>query len=269
MSEQADMARPRTVGVRDIPAALLGPRRLFARVEDVAVWKWPLLILLTAVTLIGWATVQTGLISREVDRKVGERIARIESQQRDVVERSALREMYEQEYKKGAFEKLIRRIQVVAAEPAKVLASVLLVAAMLYGVVALTGRKPEWDTLLSICVFAGFIDLLGLLVRLGLMLHFRTLEVDTSLSLLAWLPAGGKGLDAKLLAALAGGLSALDPFRIWFWLVVIAGLKATCQLVGWRAWATCSLCWLITAGVRAGLAVAMLGGAANGGPANA
>ena len=268
MPETLDMATRRTVGVRDIPLALLAPGKLFARVEDVATYKWSLLILLTAVTLIGYATVQTGLISREVDRRVGQRIARIESQQRDIVERSALRKMYEKEYKKGAFEQLLARIQVIVAEPAKALAAVLLVAAGLYGVVALTGKKPEWHTLLCICVYAGFIDLLRLLVRLGLMLHFRTLEVDTSLSLLAPLLAGSEGVDPKALAALAGGLSALDPFRLWFWLVVIVGLKATAQLRGWRAWVTCTICWLVAAGGRAGLALALLAGGAGEAAAN-
>jgi hypothetical protein len=246
--------------VLDIPSALLAPRRLFLRVEDVTAYKWPLVVLLTAVTLIGYATVQTGLISREVDRQVRERIAVIESQQRDVVERSALRETYEREYKKGAFEKLVRRIQVVAAEPVQALASVLVVAAVLYGAVALTGRKPEWHTLLTICVFAGFIDVVRLLVKLALMLQLRTLEVDTSLARLTPLLVPLEQTDPKLAAAVWGGLTALDPFRIWFWAVVIIGLYATAQLRGWRAWLTCLLCWLVAGGSRAAMAVAMIGG---------
>lgn len=250
----------------DIPLALLAPRRLFRRVEDVTAYKWPLVMLLTAVTLIGYATVQTGLISREVDREVRERIAVIESQQRDVVERSALRETYEREYKKGAFEKLVRRIQVVAAEPVRTLASVLVVAAVLYGAVALTGRKPEWHTLLTICVFASFIDVVRLLVKLAMMLEFRTLEVDTSLARLTPLLVPLEQTDPKLAAAIWGGLTALDPFRIWFWAVVIIGLYATAQLRGWRGWLTCSLCWLIAGGGRAAMAAAMVGGMA-GSPA--
>jgi hypothetical protein len=256
LSKLRDAATRRSVGVRDIPLVLLAPRRLFARVEDVAVYGWPLVILLTAVTLIGYATVQTGLIDREIDRQVDENIARLESEQRDVVERSALREMYEDEYELGEFRKLLTRIQVVAAEPAKVLGAVLLVATVLYGVVALTGRKPEWHTLLTICVFTAFIDMLRLLTILVLMVRYETLEVDTSLALLARLLAQGDAASPITLAAAAGLLSALDPFRIWFWLVVVVGLSATAQLRGWRAWVTCSLCWLVAAGVRCGLAVA-------------
>jgi len=256
LSKLRDAATRRTVGVRDIPLVLLAPRRLFARVEDVAAYGWPLVILLTAVTLIGYATVQTGLIDREIDRQVDESIARLESEQRDVVERSALREMYQDEYELGEFRKLLTRIQVIAAEPAKVLGVTLLVAAVLYGVVALTGRKPEWHTLLTICVFAAFIDVLRLLTIVVLMLRYETLEVDTSLALLARLMARENGAGAMSLAVASGSLSALDPFRIWFWLVVVIGLSATAQLPGWRAWVTCSLCWLVASGIRCGLAVA-------------
>lgn len=254
MPENVDVATRRPVGVLDIPLVLTAPRRLFSRVEDVAVWGWPLLILLTAVTLVGYATVQTGLIDREIDVAVRESIAQIESTQRDVVERSALRDMYEQEYKKGEFEKLLTRMKVVVAEPVTALATVLLVAAVLYGIVALTGRKPEWHTLLTICVFAGFIDLLRLLVTLGLMLRYHSLEVDTSLALLVPIVAAERHLTPPVIATWSGLLSGLDPFKLWFWVVVMVGLSVTSQLRGWRLWLICGLCWLAAAGARCGLA---------------
>ncbi len=264
-----DAVASRAVGVRDIPRVWLAPRRLFARVEDVAVWGWPLLILLCLVTLIGYATVETGLIDREIDRQVNERIARLDMERRDVVERSELRELYEQERKAGEFQKLLTRIRVIGAEPARTLATALLTAAALYGVVALSGRKPEWHTLLTICIFAGFVDVLRMLLQLVLMLSFRTLDVDTSLAPVVQLIAGGEGVAAEKvvnMAALTGLLSAVDPFRIWYWGVVIVGLSATRQLRGWRAWGPCLLCWLAGAGARAGLAAAAsaAGGAAQG-----
>ena len=144
------------------------------------------------------------------------------------------------------------------------LATTLLIGSVLYGVVALTGRKPEWHTLLTICVFAGFVEVLRLLTTLLFMLRFRTVEVDTSLGLLARLMAGGEHANPQALAGVWGMLTALDPFRIWFWLVVIVGLAVTAQLRGWRAWVSCSLCWLIGAAGRAAWAVGMAAQAARG-----
>ena len=249
------------MGVRDIPLVLFGPRRLFARVEDVSAWGWPLVILLTAVTLIGWATVQTGLIDREIDRQVNASIAVIDQAQRDVVERSALRELYKTEYEMGEFKKLLTRIQVIVAEPAKVLATVLLISAFLYGVVAVTGRKAEWNTLLTIGVFAGFADLLRLLVRLGLMLHYRTLDVYTSLAPATRFMVSQEKPAPLQVAAVSGLLSAVDPFLIWFWIVLALGLATTRQLRSWQAWTICSLCWLIAAAARCGFAVVAVQGA--------
>jgi len=264
LSDTVGVTRRKTVGVRDIPLVLLAPRRVFARVEDVPAWGWPLVILLTVVTLIGYATVQTGLIDREIDRQVAAAIAKIDEQQRDVVERSELRELYAQERKTGEFMKMLTRIRVIVAEPASALASVLLIAAAFYGIVALTGRKPEWHTLLTVCVFAGFIDVLRLLAALLLMLQYKTLDIDTSLSLVTRLLPGAESMDAVGLAAISGLLTALDPFRVWFWLVVLAGLSATSQLRGWRAWTVCGLCWLAGAAARCGLEVAAAQSAARG-----
>ena len=79
-----DVARRSTVGVADIPRVFFTPRKVFGRVEDVASWGWPLAVLLTAFAVTGYATVQTGLITREVDRQVQAGIAQIDRTQRDV-----------------------------------------------------------------------------------------------------------------------------------------------------------------------------------------
>lgn len=242
--------RRRTVTSADVPFALFAPGVVFAKVEDVPAYGWALVLLLVAMAGIGFATVETGLIDREVDRRVQESIALLEREQVDVVERSALSKMIEETRKGGEFLRLMARAQVVVARPLASLATVLLIPAMLYGIVALTGRKPEWHALITICVFASFTDVAADLVRLGLMVHFRTLEVDTSLSLLSRLMSTEAEGAAKNAAAVSGVLSALDPFRIWFWMVMIAGLKATAQLRGWKVWATCILFWLSATGVR-------------------
>ena len=264
----ADVAEPSIrsrAGVWHIPLVFVAPRALFARVENVGAYGWTLLILLTCVTMVGWATVQTGLISLEVERGVRARIAAIDAGQRDVVERSALRELYARERQMGEFWEMMTQMQVIGAEPVKALGSALLIAAVLYGGVALTGRKPEWHTLVSICVYAGFIDLLRLVFLLALMLRFGTLAVDSSLAVAAPALLQDVIADKQQLAAITGALSGVDPFRLWYWAVVLIGLSATAQLRGWRAWLTVGLCWLASAATSAGLAVAMLAKAAPAG----
>ena len=254
-AELASTRRP-VVGALDIPLALLAPRRMFARVEDVPAYGWPLVVLLVAVTAVGYATIETGLIDLEVERRVQQGIAALEAEQLDVVERSALSKMIEERREAGEFLRLMKRVQVVVANPVAALATILSLSAVFYAVVALTGRKPEWHTLLTICVFAGFADVVGAVVRLMFMLRFRTLSVDTSLALAARLiNMEGEGA-ATSTAAVSGLLSAVDPFRIWFWVIVACGLSVTSQLRGWKVWTCCSLFWLTAAVARAALAVA-------------
>lgn len=249
----------RRIGLIDVPLALLSPKRVFARVEDVPAYGWSLVVLLLSVTLIGFAEVQTGLIDRKVARHVEQGIAQLEKQQYDVVERSALTKMIEEKRKEGEFLHLMERVRVIVANPIGTLASVLLLSAFFYALVALGGRKPEWHTLLTILVFAGFVDVISGVVRLGFMLRFRTLDIETSLASLArMMPIDGEGA-AQATAAVTGLLSAADPFRIWFWVVVATGLTVTSQLRGWKAWAGCTLCWITAAAIRTLVSVASVG----------
>lgn len=253
--ELAQSGRP-VVGLWQVPAALAQPRRILSRVEDVPLYGWSLVVLLLAVTAVGYMTIETGLIDREVDRTIEAQIAQLEQDQVDVVERSTLIRMIADLRKQGEFLQMMARVQAVVLGPVATLATILIIPAMLYGIVALTGKKPEWHTLLTICVFASFADVLGSIARLGLMLRYHTLYVDTSLGLLVRTMDTQPGVDAQALAGLEGFLSGVDPFRIWFWLVVAVGLSATSQLRGWRAWLPCTMFWFLAAFMRAGAAAA-------------
>jgi len=252
--------RRSTIGVWDVPVALVAPKRVFARVEDVGAYGWTLVWLLTAVTLLGFALIETGLVDREVDRDVQVRIAELEKTQADIVERSALSKLIEDAKQEGEFDRLMTRVAVIGANPLLTLATVLLIPAALYGFVALTGRKPEWHTLVTICVFASFADVLGELTRLVLMLRHQTLDVYTSLALLTQSGDFGSNLHGPAAVAVPAMLSSFDPFRVWFWLLMAVGLTTTSQVRGWKAWATCFGFWLIAAMVRTGVAVAAAGG---------
>jgi hypothetical protein len=271
------------VGLAQVPLALIVPRRLFGRVEDVAGYGWSLTVLLVLMGLTGYATVQTGLIDRETERALRKEIAELEKQQVDVTQRSVLKEQIDQAREASEFTRLMTRWWVVLARPLGTLATVLVLSAMLYAVVALTGHKPEWHTLLTVFVFASYVDLIGEIVRLAMMMHYETLDVGTSLAVVtrlinpedfrAMIAQSGQqvsGFEAMApLAMLSGLLTALDPFRLWFWIVVIKGLSATAQLRGWKVWLLCALFWMIAASARSMTAVGVLQAGAQGSPSSA
>ena len=229
--------KTRALGVRHALLIYTAPRLLFTRVEDTGAYGWALVTLLGLVMLLGYAEVQTGLIDRVVDQQTEVALASLEKSQADLVDRVELRERMEDVRKTGVFNKLIFRLGVIVAAPTYLLASLLLIASILYALVALTGRKPEYHTLMSICVYSGFIVLAGCIVRLAMVVYYETTEVDTSLGMLV---APGKPTP----------LSAIDPFRVWFWVLVAMGLIVTRQLGRKTAIASCLVMALIAAGVR-------------------
>lgn len=216
------------------------PRSLFERVEDTGHYGLALVLLLGLVTLIGYAQIQTGLIDRVVDQQTEQALAALETSQGDLVDRVELRDGMETIRKQGEFNKTMTRLGRSVMLPVSYLASFLLIASVLYAAVALTGRKPEYHTLISICVYAGFLELVGLFVRLAMMLYYRTPEVETSLGFLA--PMGEKSI-----------LFAIDPFRIWFWILVAIGVAVTHQLSRRMAIVTCTLLCLASIGMHAAI----------------
>lgn len=235
-----------SLGVRHAVLVCTAPRTLFARVEDTGAYGWTLVTLIGLLTLTGYTEVQTGLIDRVVDQRTEEALATLEKTQADLVDRIELRERMDDVRKAGEFNKLLSRLGVIVFNPTFLLASFLFIASVLYAVVALTGRKPEYHTLMSICVYSGFIVVVGYVLRLVMVIYYRTTEVDTSLGMLV---APGKPT----------ALSAVDPFQIWFWVLVATGLMVTRQLSRRIAIVSCALMGLTAVGVRIGIAYATAG----------
>ena len=103
--------------------------------------------------------------------------------------------------------------------------------------VSLTGRKPEYHTLMSICVYAAFIELFAALIQLAMMLQFRSTAVSTTLRALG--PSGKPTL-----------WGAVDPFQMWFWVLVAIGLAVTHQLSRRMSIAMCTLMGAMALGLR-------------------
>ncbi len=225
------------LGVRHALLIYTSPSRLFRRVEDTGAYGWSLVTLLGLVMLIGYVQYQTGLLGRLVDERTEVRLASLEADRGNLVDRIELRNKMEEVRKEGEFLKTLSFLQAIVGSPVYLLASFLLISSLLYAVVALTGRTPEYHTLMSICVFAGFIELVAYVLRTVIMVSYRTLDIDTSLKMLS----GGDGPTF---------LAAIDPFRIWFWGLVAVGLVVTQQLSRRMAFVSCGLLCLLTTGVR-------------------
>ncbi|MBN2562622.1 MAG: YIP1 family protein [Phycisphaerae bacterium] len=243
--EGARQPEAHALGVRHALLVYTSPAALFRRVEDAGTYGWALVTLLALVVLIGYVEVQTGLIDRVVQQRTEGQLADLERTQFHLVDRIELKKQMDDIRKQGDFYKLINRWRAIVVSPAYILASVLLIASCLYAVVALTGRKPEYHTLVSICVYAEFVELLAYALRLAMMLYYRTMEVDTSLGMLAT----SKGL---------AWLAAIDPFRVWFWALVAIGLTVTHQLSRRMAVVSCTLMCLVAMGIRTGMEYAQV-----------
>lgn len=202
-----------------------------------------LVVLLALVTFIGYAQIQTGLIDRVVDQQTERTLAELETTQGTLLDRIELRDRMDDVRKQGVFSKTVRRLGVVVFSPLYFLVSFLLIASILYAAVALTGRKPEYHTLMALCVYAGFIELFAYALQLSMMLYYGTINVDTSLGMLVE-------------PAAASVLSAIDPFRLWFWVLVGLGVVVTRQLSRTMAVVTCSLMCLLATGVRVAVVLA-------------
>jgi hypothetical protein len=183
------------------------------------------------------------LIDRVVDQQTERQLGELEKNQGNLVDRVQLKDAMDAVRKSGDFMKLLQRLGAIVVSPIYLLTSCLLISSILYAAVALTGRKPEYHTLMAICVYASFVDLAGALLRLGMMISYRTTTVDTSLGMLAPI---GKG----------SWLTAVDPFRIWFWLLVAIGLIVTQQLGRRGAIVWCTLMFAIASAARVGMAYA-------------
>ncbi|MHC4090693.1 MAG: YIP1 family protein [Planctomycetota bacterium] len=227
-------------GLHHAPMMFVAPRTVFQRIAESGRYGWTLGALILLTTLIGWATVQTGLIDQQVDRGTLGALAELEREQIDLLSRVELSERMERIRKGAEFNKLIARGSAMLVAPVMLVASLMLIAALLFAVVALTGHKPDYPTLMAVCVYSAVVHVLAAGLRLAMMLYYRTIEVDTSLGLLVPLSE-----ETRMLRSI---LSAVDPFAAWFWILVALGLVITGQLSRRAAVVTCALFWLIATG---------------------
>jgi len=242
-SVNEEYAKSKPLGLWQAVQVLYAPRAVFNRAEDTGAYSWALISLLVLVFLAGYVEVQTGLIDRTIARQTEKQLAELEKTQGHLLDRVELRDRMDVIRKAGEFNGMLTRLGVMVLSPGYFLGSFLFISAILYAFVALTGRKPEYHTLMSICVYAGCVELVGVLVRLSMVMYYGSGGITTSLAMIA---EPNKGTP----------LAAVDPFRIWFWVLVCIGLIVTRQLSRRMAIVSCSLMALTAGAVHIGLSFA-------------
>jgi len=228
------------LGLQHLPMVITRPAAVFSRAEDTGAYGPALVIMLALTVLLGYAEVQTGLIDRVVDQQTEQQLAELEKAQSGVVDRLQLRDAMDAVRKNGQFMQTLSRLGAIVLTPMYMLTSFLVISSILYAFVAMSGRKPEWHTLMSICVYAGVIEIIALVLRLAMMMSWRTTHVDTSLRMLGEL---GKPTF----------WGAIDPFRIWYWVLIAIGVTTTRQLSRRAAIASALTLFLLSTGARIGL----------------
>jgi hypothetical protein len=109
-----------------------------------------------------------------------------------------------------------------------------MLSAFLFLIVALRGGKPNFQVLLGVTTFASYVEVPRLIMQLVLTAQLHVSRVETSAA--AFYSRAEVGLGNYLL------LRRLDPFEVWYYVLVGLGLYHTGQLN--RRWAIATVCVL-------------------------
>jgi hypothetical protein len=207
---------------RDIFALFVRPSNLFRELPRTNRVAGALLLLMGLHALYGFGLISTGVLDYEIDVNTQTEISRIrqhppakESAEKfttalDAVEKGAI------------FKKQFTRVVVLAGGPLQACLDASVLAACLFLVVALRGGKPNYQVLLGVTTFAAFVEVPRLLMRLLLTAQLHVSRVETSAA--AFVSRPNVGLGPYLL------LRRLDPFEVWYYLLVGFGVVYAGQL---------------------------------------
>jgi hypothetical protein len=210
---------------RDLVRLYLRPGSLFA---DLPRWNRSaaaLVLLMALYALYGLAVLSTGVSDYENDLAAQEQIGRLPDQPRTDENAEELDRQRDALEKGAVFGKMLARVALVTGGPVRVAVAAGLLAGVLFVVVALGGTsKPDYAVLAGVVIFASYVAVPCLVLRLLLIARLHVSRVETSLAVFA--PAHGPlwHLGLRLL------LRRLDPFEIWFWALVGLGLYKSGQL---------------------------------------
>jgi hypothetical protein len=184
--------------------------------------------------LYGLGLYATGVLNYEIDVQTQTQISGLRQHppaKDDAAKFTSALEMIE---KGSVFQKELGRVLLLAGGPLQLCLSVCVLSGLLFLVVALRGGKPNFQVLLGVTTFAAYVEVPRLIMRLVLTAQLHVSRVETSAA--AFFSNADAGLASYLL------LRRLDPFEVWYYVLVGLGLYHTGQLK--RRWAIVAACVL-------------------------
>ncbi len=212
----------------DVADLFLWPDRLFARLPVHNRWVAAVLLLMALQALYGLGLVSTGVPDYEIAERTQREVRKAAARLRGDDTSEELTRTVEALEKGQTFSKLFVRVMYILGGPLRLLAGVLVVASVLYAAAAFRqAARPDWTLLAGVVAFATFVEVPRLLLRLLLVATLHVSRVETSAA--AFVSPAQTGLGLYLM------LRRLDPFDLWFWILVGYGAWRTGQLG--RRWA--------------------------------
>lgn len=206
--------------LRDLMHVLVAPGALFARLPLQHRSLLPCLILISLEIIISFGVVSTGVVDHEIDVNAERDWKPSPGDPESPVEREQQRASAVEKQK--IFNKRIARVRLYGGRALLLVVEVGLLMVPLFGAVALRGGKPNLPLLAEVGVWAHFAEVGRRLFCLWLVAQLQVTRIETSAAALVNTPA--VGLAAYIL------LRRLDPFVLWYWLLVMLGVWKTRQL---------------------------------------
>ncbi len=207
---------------RDLVRLYLSPGALFAELPRWNRSAAALVLLMALYAVYGLAVLSTGVSDYENDLAAQQEIGRLPDQPRNDDNAEELDRKSDALEKGAVFGKMLARVRLVLLDPVGVAAATGLLAGLLFVAVALWGvAKPDFHVLAGVVVFAAYVAVPCLLVRLLLTAALHVSRVETSAAVFS-------PTHAPLALYLL--LRRLDPFAVWFWALVGLGLCASGQM---------------------------------------
>jgi hypothetical protein len=207
---------------RDILSLYLRPTCLFRELPRTNRVAGALLLLMAVHALYGLGLISTGVVDYEIDVTTQKEISGVRQHPPGKEDAEKFTTALDTVEKGAIFQKQLTRVLLLAGGPLSLCLSVCVLSGCLFLVVALRGGKPNYQVLLGVTTFSAYVEVPRLLMRLLLIGQLHVSRVETSAA--AFVSRPEVGLFPYLL------LRRLDPFEVWYYLLIGLGVYHAGQL---------------------------------------